>query len=314
MKQRCSFVKFDENGQQTHDYKSLADSITTLPTLRSNIVDLVQSVEDSCETNIPDFVDKVRKDQSLVAQILKVARASKYARMIQVDTISDAIQVLGVQKLRDIAITQSFLGNFLKPNPYANGFDWKAFWKHAHTVGVISSIIAKKLGKSDHERFYTAGLLHDLGKMGAFAVDEKSMLGVAEFARKQGISMIEAENNLLTPKHDLLGEAISEIWDLPKYITKVCRYHHTYHREQRAPKERAFLDDEQNEHIDIVILANYLAKKLKQGYSGHSVIEEPVSLILNNLILPEIFLEEITPPILAELQQGSFLDDMLNVA
>ena len=50
----------DENGQQTHDYKSLADSITTLPTLRSNIVDLVQSVEDSCETNIPDFVHKVR--------------------------------------------------------------------------------------------------------------------------------------------------------------------------------------------------------------------------------------------------------------
>ena len=58
-------------------------------------MDLVQSVENTYETNIPVFVNKVRKDQSLVAQILKVARASKYARMIQVDTISDAIPGFG---------------------------------------------------------------------------------------------------------------------------------------------------------------------------------------------------------------------------
>lgn len=315
MTQKNSFIKFDKDGNKTHDYKSLADSITTLPTLRSNIVDLVQSIENTYQTDIPIFVNNVRKDQSLVAQILKVARASKYARLIQVDTISDAIQVLGVERLRNIALTQSFLGNFLKPNPYKHGFDWKAFWKHANAVGIISSIIAKRMGKSDHERFYTAGLLHDMGKMGAFCLDENKMLKVSSTARTQSRSFIQTEKELGTPRHDLLGEAIGESWDLPEYLIMVCRYHHTYFRGQRMPDQSCSEKRKQlNEYIDVVILANCWAKKLKQGYSGHSCIEEPESMILKNLTLQESMLEEITPTIIAELNEGSFLDDLFEAA
>ena len=315
MTQKSSYIKFDENGRQVHDYKSLADSITTLPTLRSNIVELVQSIENSFGTNISVFVDKIRKDQSLVAKILRVARASKYARLIQVDTVSDAIQVLGVERLRDVALKESLMGNFLKTNPYKNGFDWKAFWQHAHAVGVISSIIAKKMGKSDYERFYTAGLLHDMGKMGAFCLGEKKMLEVSEEARNRNLSFIETEKELGTPRHDLLGEAIGESWDLPEYLVKVCRYHHTYSREQRMHDQFCSEKREQiNEYIDAVILANLWAKKLKKGYSGHSTLEEPESLILQNLNLPDSLLEKITPTIIAELNEGSFLDDLFDAA
>ena len=119
MTQKSSYIKFDENGRQVHDYKSLADSITTLPTLRSNIVELVQSIENSFETNISVFVDKIRKDQSLVAKILH-GKASKYARLIQVDTVSDAIQVLGVKESM-MRPEGKLIGNFLKTNPYKNG-------------------------------------------------------------------------------------------------------------------------------------------------------------------------------------------------
>ena len=315
MTQKNSFIKFDENGQKSHDYKRLADSITTLPTLRSNIVELVQSTENSFQTNIPIFVENVKKDQSLVAKVLKVARASKYAQLIQVDTISDAIQVLGVDKLRDIALRERFLGNFLNPNPYACGFDWKAFWKHANAVGIISSIIAKTMGKTDHERFYTAGLLHDMGKMGAFCLDEKKMLKVSGEARNLGLSFIEIEKKLGTPRHDLLGEAICESWELPDYLSKVCRFHHTYFKDRRIFHQS---DQEQrkqcNHYIDVVILANFCAKQLKQGYSGHSKIEEPSRLILKNLNFPESLLEKITPTILAELKEGSFIDDLFEAA
>ena len=310
MNKKNSFLKINTNGNYEHDYQSLSDSITTLPTLRSNIVDLVQSVENTYETNIPVFVNKVRKDQSLVAQILKVARASKYSRMIQVDTISDAIQVLGVEKIRDIALTKSFVGNFLNSDPYKNGFDWKAFWKHANAVGIIASVIAKKLGKTDHERFYTAGLLHDLGKMGAFCLDEQRMLWVADFARNQNLSFIQAERELGTPRHDLLGHAICKNWDLPNYIMQVCRYHHTYSKIERKFNET----DQINEYIDVVILANHLARNLDVGYSGHSKCEEPVQLILKNLDLQEAIMQKITPTIIAELKQGSFLDELLETA
>ena len=63
-----------------------------------------------------------------------------------------------------------------------------------------------------------------------------------------------------------------------------------------------------------MILANLWAKKLKQGYSGHSILEEPENLILKNLNLPDFLLEKITPTIIAELNEGSFLDDLFDAA
>ena len=69
-----------------------------------------------------------------------------------------------------------------------------------------------------------------------------------------------------------------------------------------------------NEYIDAVIMANLWAKKLKKGYSGHSTLEEPESLILQNLNLPDSILEKITPTIIAELNEGSFLDDLFDAA
>ena len=69
-----------------------------------------------------------------------------------------------------------------------------------------------------------------------------------------------------------------------------------------------------NTYIDVVILANLWAKKLKQGYSGHSILEEPETLILKNLNLPDFLLEKITPTIIAELNEGSFLDDLFDAA
>ncbi len=308
MTQQSSFLKFDGSGNYDHDYQSLSDSITTLPTLRSNIVELVQSIESAYETNVPVLVQKVKEDLSLVAHILKVARASKYAQMIQVDTINDAIQVLGVEKIRDIALAKSFLGNFLNPDPYRNGFDWKAFWKHSNAVGMIASIIAKSIDKADHERYFTAGLLHDMGKMGAFCLDENSMLLVARISRNHDLSFLQSELMCQAPRHDRLGEAICDNWGLPNYIKQVCRHHHTYSKNYRKFSE----DDPIHNYIDIVILANHLAKMLRIGYSGHPTHDEPVGMILKNLKLEDGHLEKITPTILAELGQGSFLDDLLS--
>ena len=307
MSKHSSFLKLNTHGNYEHDYRSLADSITTLPTLRSNIIELVQSVEDACETDLPLLVEKIRVDQSLVALVLKLARSSAYAQKTSVDTVKEAILLLGIEKVRDIALSARFLGNIVNRDPYQNGFNWKAFWLHANAVGVIASIIAKYTGREDYERYYTAGLLHDLGKMGAFCIDEENMLQVANKARFHGLSFIEAECACLSTRHDLLGSSICKSWTLPEYLRQVCRYHHTYNRDFRDVST----DDPMSDYVDVVILANYLAKKNKVGYSGHSVLEEPVDMILKNLSLSVKQLDELNPIILLELKNGSFLDELI---
>jgi putative nucleotidyltransferase with HDIG domain len=234
-----------------------------------------------------------------------VANASKYAKMVKSDTITDAIQLLGLEKVRDVALASSFMGNLL--DPYSKGFDWQAFWEHSISVGIISSLIAKFLGREDFEKFYTAGLLHDMGKVGAFCLDEKNMLLVARKAREHKISMLQAELMTEAPRHDLLGHAICERWNLPEYIGQVCRNHHTVSRNQRNLSET----DSQNEFIDVVILANHLVRKIGLGYSGHNSIENGIEEVLEYLGLDDQDLKEIEELAKNEIKQSGGMMELL---
>ena len=300
-----TFTKFDRDGNIRHDYNSLADSITSLPVLSSSVIQLVSFTEKSNETDIDDVLSIINDDQSLTSHVLRVANASKYAKMVKSDTLTDAIQLLGLEKVRDVALASSFMGNLL--DPYSKGFDWQAFWEHSISVGIISSLIAKFLGREDFEKFYTAGLLHDMGKVGAFCLDEKNMLFVAKKAREHKISMLQAELMTEAPRHDLLGHAICERWNLPEYIGQVCRNHHTVSRDQRNLSKT----DSQNEFIDVVILANHLVRKIGLGYSGHNSIENGIEEVLEYLGLDDQDLKEIEELAKNEIKQSGGMMELL---
>ena len=300
-----TFTKFDMDGNIRHDYNSLADSITSLPVLSSSVIQLVSFTEKSNETDIDDVLSIINEDQSLTSHVLRVANASKYAKMVKSDTLTDAIQLLGLEKVRDVALASSFIGNLL--DPYSKGFDWQAFWEHSISVGIVSSLIAKFLKKEDFEKFYTAGLLHDMGKVGAFCLDEKNMLLVAKKAREHKISMLQAELMTEAPRHDLLGHAICERWNLPEYIGQVCRNHHTVSRNQRNLSET----DSQNEFIDVVILANHLVRKIGLGYSGHNSIENGIEEVLEYLGLDDQDLKEIEELAKNEIKQSGGMMELL---
>jgi len=300
-----TFTKFDRDGNIRHDYNSLADSITSLPVLSSSVIQLVSFTEKSNETDVDDVLSVINEDQSLTSHVLRVANASKYAKMVKSDTLTDAIQLLGLEKVRDVALASSFIGNLL--DPYSKGFDWQAFWEHSISVGIISSLIGKFLRKEDFEKFYTAGLLHDMGKVGAFCLDEKNMLLVAKKARKHKISMLQAELMTEAPRHDLLGHAICERWNLPEYIGQVCRNHHTVSRNQRNLSET----DSQNEFIDVVILANQLVRKIGLGYSGHNSIENGLEEVLKYLELDDQDLKEIEELAKNEIKQSGGMMELL---
>lgn len=300
-----TFTKFDMDGNIRHDYNSLADSITSLPVLSSSVIQLVSFTEKSNETDIDDVLSIINEDQSLTSHVLRVANASKYAKMVKSDTLTDAIQLLGLEKVRDVALASSFMGNLL--DPYSKGFDWQAFWEHSISVGIVSSLIAKFLKKEDFEKFYTAGLLYDMGKVGAFCLDEKNMLLVAKKAREHKISMLQAELMTEAPRHDLLGHAICERWNLPEYIGQVCRNHHTVSRNQRNLSET----DSQNEFIDVVILANHLVRKIGLGYSGHNSIENGIEEVLEYLGLDDQDLKEIEELAKNEIKQSGGMMELL---
>ena len=104
MTEKISLTHFHQSGCAEQNCLSFLNHLAALPGLSSNLVELVESVEETFQTNLSAFAEKIQKDEGLVAKVLKTARSSSFIRMVKVDTIHDAIQLLGVEKIRDIAL------------------------------------------------------------------------------------------------------------------------------------------------------------------------------------------------------------------
>jgi putative nucleotidyltransferase with HDIG domain len=283
-----AFTRINTKGNEVHDYGSLVDGLPQLPTLPHIVIKLAEQTGDPHQTNLNKVESYIREDQSITAHVLKMANKARFVAHGKAKTMTDAIQLLGLEKIKRMAIAAGFLGKFLEDSPET--FEWSEFWKHAIGVGIVSSLVAKHLDRDDYEVLFTAGLLHDIGKVIAFSIDEQNMLKVVRYAQERKISMLQAEIEIGAPRHDTLGAVMCERWSLPKPILEVARYHHVDSRAQRSLDT----DSPYHDYVDIVILANYIVQKLHFGFSGHRKVEAPSAELLANLSLEHSDVEKLT--------------------
>jgi HD-like signal output (HDOD) protein len=104
MTRKTSLINFHQGDCTEQDSLILKDYLAAQPGLSSNVIELLESVKETFQTNLSSFAEEVKKDDGLVEKVLKTARSSSFIRMVRVDTINDAIQLLGVEKFRDIAL------------------------------------------------------------------------------------------------------------------------------------------------------------------------------------------------------------------
>ena len=150
------------------DYEYLVNQIQrnlpTLPTIVNELTNVLQNPDASTFA----VEDVMTADQSMTMKILRVANTSFYrGNRERVTDANEAIGTLGFEKIRNVVLTTSVFKMFSGPSAEEK-FSLEGLWKHCLGVASASRCIAKYLGKSWHERAYTCGLVHDIGKVARF--------------------------------------------------------------------------------------------------------------------------------------------------
>jgi HD-like signal output (HDOD) protein len=104
-------------------------------------------------------------DPVLVGRVLKLINSAYYGLEQQVTSLVRAMIMLGINTVKNLALSSAILSNLVGRGFL--GLNAEGFWRHSLCVGVTAKLIARKQG-IDHSRleeFFTAGLLHDLGKI-----------------------------------------------------------------------------------------------------------------------------------------------------
>ncbi len=200
----------------------LTAKIDHLPALPDVVTDLLRSIDQE-DLDISVLAKKIAHDQALTAKTLRIANSSFYGNNGKTSTIQQAINLLGVKTVRNLITAVALLGCF--PDSRCAGFDFKAFWRHSLATAVCAKVFARHL-HLNQEFAFTAGLLHDIGRLVLVACFPQHYENVLAYRAAHDCYLLDAERAVLGIDHIAAGNALAVQWHFSPVIQHAINGHH----------------------------------------------------------------------------------------
>lgn len=222
----------------------------------------------------------IAEDPGLTARLLKLVNSAMYGFPSRIETVTHAISIVGTAQLQDLALATSVIRLFAKmPETQVS---MTSFWRHSVAVGVTARALAARRREPNVERYFVAGLLHDIGRPIMFMQAPDESRAAFTRAAETGGPLYEAEQSVFGFDHAHVGHALLDLWKLPGSLRESVLYHHFPERAQRFPVEAA-----------IVHLADLIVNALALGTSGERGVPALVPQAWDALELPVGVLEDV---------------------
>ncbi|MDR0465386.1 MAG: HDOD domain-containing protein [Treponema sp.] len=263
--------------------EKIRNYITDMPSLPVS-ANKVLEICGNINVNPSDLNKVISLDPVLTGKILQLINSAYYGLGTHVKSLVRAITMLGLNTVKNLVLSTAVL-NILQKNREKKGINIKGFWHHCLCVGVISKLLAVKQGVDPkyHEEYFTAGLLHDIGKipMNAVLSSDYTRLVAASDLENKTLYEIESEN--LELNHCTAGNMIASAWKLDSSIIDVITFHHNacaYRGENTAIVCNA-------------AIANYFSVVNEAGFAGDRKPVKPEKIIwdtagINEDAYPEV--------------------------
>lgn len=221
--------------------KDLVDHETELATF-PDIYFRIKEILDSPTSSAADIARVVSTDVGLSAKLLRLVNSPFYGFADTIDSIAHAVSLVGIKEISTLALGISTI-NFFKDIP-PELMDMKTFWRHSLSCGILSRLIAMCAKKKDPsiepDRLFTAGLLHDVGRLIIFKKQPYASVQALLYARENMIPLVDAEAEVLGFDHTEVANLLLTGWNFPKAITTAIVNHHDP-QSAASPKEAAII-------------------------------------------------------------------------
>jgi len=197
------------------------ESIFTMPSIAMQ----AYSVASDPESTLDDIVEKILLAPALTIKILKIVNSPFYGLSNKISSIKDAVVLLGTEEVINMAfglsLSESFLNADLKGLMNPN-----TLWRHSMGTALIAKYLCRNLSQFKDMGIFTAGLLHDLGKV--YLIENFSQLYTTVLARAEesAVSISAVEQEILGMDHGKIGKSIGENWNLPDPLVHAAAFHH----------------------------------------------------------------------------------------
>jgi putative nucleotidyltransferase with HDIG domain len=204
------------------DADVLRQRIIQLPSMPQAVLDVMRMLGDD-DASTADIADRIERDQALTARILRIANSAFYGVPGRIGTIRNAIGILGLRTVGTLLTTAAVSAQFSSAR--CPEFPFGMFWRH----GIATALMARGLSEQlrlDEDIAFTAGLLHDIGRLALAAQFPIETGHALRYAREMDMPILEAERLVLDTDHLAVGVLIATQWRFPAVVIAAIERHH----------------------------------------------------------------------------------------
>ena len=176
-------------------------------------------------SSFKDLATVIENDQAIAARVMKIANSSYYGLSSKVKSVQRASVVLGLETLNELltlACASSLLGSELRGYELSTG----DLWQHSLATAFCAQSIALKKAPQFADDAFSAGLIHDSGKLILDPYVNERKEEFREFLESGDKTFLEAEKSIFGFDHSEIAADVCNKWQIPETITNVIRYHH----------------------------------------------------------------------------------------
>jgi putative nucleotidyltransferase with HDIG domain len=207
----------------SNDALRALDGLPTLPVVALRIGEVVHSKNAS----VQQVADVLRSDPATSAKLLRLVNSPYFGIPGGVSDVARAIPFIGFNTLYQLVLSITVFDTL---RVGVDGIDPRALWTHSLTVATAAREIAQEVRFNDPGACFTAGLLHDMGKIALAKLSPDKLTATLATMRTDGVSQEIAEKQHGVMPHDRVGSRLARLWKFPASLATPIELHHSVHR------------------------------------------------------------------------------------
>jgi putative nucleotidyltransferase with HDIG domain len=198
------------------------DQLAPIPPIANQIMVLAEDPDSS----LSEIADLIIHDPAITANLLKTCNSAYFGLSRKVDSVQDAIALVGLDHVVQLVMLGSVSQNY-KKGVEGYGLGEGELWRHAVSSAYAAKALAVRYGASKNKHLvFTAALLKDIGKLilGRFVAFSFEQINI--LVNAQGQSFNDAEKKILGMNHEELGALVGEKWRFSEKLVYIIGHHH----------------------------------------------------------------------------------------